>query len=167
MRRQAEIAQLIDVLKRFQPTKIAVEVDTFPQKRIAQRYDDYLAGKYQLTRNEIDQLGLRLAKELGHKTIYAVDADGDFPWLRVVNFAKASGRSNGLDAMIAEGDWAGADLLADWFKRNIRIYANIGQLVSPGDRVVVIFGSGHVAWMWTDIGANPDLRLRKLAEFVK
>jgi hypothetical protein len=78
-KRQAEMAQLMEVLKRFRPTKIAVESDA-GSDRIPKRYADYIAGKYQLTANEIDQVGLRLAKELGHKTLYAVDADGDFPY---------------------------------------------------------------------------------------
>src|SRR5438132_11619239 len=183
-KRQAEIAQLMEALKKFQPTKIAVEAD-FGSDRIAKRYADYTAGKYELTRNEIDQIGLRLAKELGHKTVYAVDVDGEFPFQRIIDYAKASDRSKELDAMMAEigamvkaqnsylashtvletllymnddnkvaedvgfyyrearfgqpGDWAGADLLADWFRRNVRIYSNVLQLAdSPGERVLVI-----------------------------
>src|ERR1700681_805348 len=68
-KRQQEIAQLIEVLKRFHPTKIAIEADVGSQ-RVAQQYSDYLAGKYALSRNEIDQIGYRLAKELAHRTIY-------------------------------------------------------------------------------------------------
>lgn len=212
-KRQAEIAQVIAALKRFHPTKIAVEADVFGD-RISKRYADYLAGKYELTRNEIDQLGLRLAKDLGHKTVYAVDADGEFPFQRIVNYAKASGRSKELDAMMAEiggmvktqsaylashtvletllymnsedkvaedvgfyyreahfgepGDWAGADLVSDWFRRNMRIYTNVVQLVdSPNERVLVIYGAGHLGWLQHDFASNPTLRLRKLAEFAK
>jgi hypothetical protein len=211
-KRQAEIAQLLEVLKKFQPTKIAVEADPWgPRKG---QYADYLAGKYTLTRNEIDQIGYRLAKELDHKTVNLVDADGEFPYPRLVNYAKASGRSQELDAMMAgigervkaqsaylashtileallylnaddyvaedvgfyyrqarfgePGDWAGADLLSEWFKRNIRIYSNVMRLVdSPNERVLVIYGSGHLGWLRQNFAGNPDLRLRKLAEFVK
>lgn len=211
-KRQAEIGQLIEVLKKFQPTKIAVEADPWgPRKG---QYADYLAGKYTVTRNEIDQIGYRLAKELGHKTVYLVDADGEFPYPRLVNYAKASGRSKELEAMMGgigervkaqsaylashtileallylnaddyvaqdvgfyyrqarfgePGDWAGADLLAEWFKRNIRIYSNVMPLAdSPNERVLVIFGSGHLGWLRQDFAGNPDLRLRKLEEFVK
>ena len=211
-KRQAEIAQLLEALKKFQPTKIAVEADPWgPRKG---QYADYLAGKYTLTRNEIDQIGYRLAKELGHTTVNLVDADGEFPYPRLVNYAKASGRSQELDAMMAgigervkaqsaflashtileallylnaddyvaqdvgfyyrqarfgePGDWAGADLLSEWFKRNIRIYSNVMRLVdSPNERVLVIYGSGHLGWLRQSFAGNPDLRLRKLAEFVK
>jgi hypothetical protein len=103
-RRQQEIAELAEVLRKFKPTKIAVEHDS--QGKLNARYEKYLAGNYVLTANETDQIGLRLAKELGHITIYAVDADGDFPFQRVVNYAKATGQSARLDAMMGEiGRW--------------------------------------------------------------
>ncbi|MCA1850557.1 MAG: DUF5694 domain-containing protein, partial [Acidobacteria bacterium] len=212
-KRQAEMAQLIEVLKRFHPTKIAVEADVW-NKHISEAYADYVAGKHELTRNEIEQIGFRLAKELGHKTVYPVDADGEFPYQRVVNYAKASGRSKELDAMMGgigdrvkaqnaylashtileallymnsddyvaqdvgfyyrqagfgePGDWAGADLVSDWFRRNMRIYSNVMQLAdSPNERVLVIFGYGHLGWLRHNFASNPDLRLRKLAELVK
>src|SRR5438034_5903488 len=100
-KRQAEIAQVMAVLKRFQPTKIAVERDP-GDNRLSKDYADYLAGKHELTRNEIEQLGFRLAKELGHKAVYPVDVDGEFPFQHLVNYAKASGRSKDLDAMMGE-----------------------------------------------------------------
>jgi hypothetical protein len=73
-KRQQEIAQLIEVLKKFRPSKIAIESDIWSKQRVEQ-YSDYLAGKYTLSRNETDQIGYRLAKELGHKAIYPVDVD--------------------------------------------------------------------------------------------
>ena len=212
-KRQAEIAQAIAALKKFHPTKIAMEADVFGD-RIPKRYADYLAGKYELSRNEIDQIGLRLAKELGHKTVYPVDVDGEFPFQRIVNYAKASGRSKELDAMMDEiggmvkaqnaylashtvletllymnsddkvaedvgfyyrqahfgepGDWAGADLVSDWFRRNMRIYSNVVWLAdSPNDSLLVIFGAGHLGWLQHDFASDPNVRLRKLAEFAR
>ena len=212
-KRQAEIAQLTEVLKKFHPTKIAVE-GSFSDDRIPKRYADYVAGKYELTRNEVEQIGFRLARELGHKTVYPVDVDGEFPFQHIVNYAKASGRSKELDAMMGEvgamvkaqnaylashtvletllymnsddkvaedvgfyyreaqfgepWDWAGADLVSDWFRRNMRIYSNVVQLAdSPNERLLVIFGAGHLGWLQRDFASNPNLRLRKLAEFAR
>jgi len=212
-KRQAEIAQLIEVLKRFRPTKVAVEAEV-GDDRIPKRYAEYLAGKHELTSNEIEQIGFRLAKELGHRTVYPVDVDGEFPFQRIVNYAKASGRSKELDAMMSEigdmvkaentylayhtvletllymnsddkvagdvgfyyrearfgepGDWAGADLVSDWFRRNMRIYSNVVQLAdSPNERLLVIFGAGHLGWLQRDFASNPNLRLRKLGEFAR
>jgi len=50
-----------------------------------------VAGTHELTRNEIEQVGFRLAKKLGHRTVYPVDADGEFPYQRVVDYGKATG----------------------------------------------------------------------------
>jgi hypothetical protein len=212
-KRQAEIAQVTAALAKFHPTKIAVEGDVFDD-RIPKRYADYLAGRHELTTNEVEQIGFRLAKELGHKTVYPVDVDGEFPWQRIVDYAKASGRSKDLDAIMSEiggmvkaqndyllshtvletllymnadakvaedvgfyyreaqlgepGDWAGADLVAEWFRRNMRIYSNVVKLVdSPNEHLLVIFGAGHLGWLQHDFASNPNLRLRKLAEFAK
>lgn len=208
--RQKEIAQLLEVLKRFHPTRIAVEADV-GSKRVGQQYADYLVGKYALSRDEDDQIGYRLAKELGHHAVYPVDEGGDFPWQRVINYAKANGRSEKLDTISAiwstlvkeQGDflrshtvlemlnylnadsrvardmapyfaiarfgdpldYAGPDLLASWYQRNIRIYHNIVALIeSPSDRILVIYGSGHLGWLRQDIANDATVRLRKLAD---
>ena len=211
--RQKEIAEVIEVLKRFRPTKIAIEGD-FSEEIFGRNYSNYLAGKYQLTRNERDQLGFRLAKELGHTAIYPVDVSGEFPHLSLVNHAKANGREKEFNAVMDEigrsskeqsaylashsiletllytnadervaeavgfyfrqaqfgrpWDWAGADLVSAWFQRNMRIYSNIARLVeSPADRVLAIYGSGHLGWLQYAFLNSPNLRLRKLGDLVQ
>ncbi|MGA2531767.1 MAG: DUF5694 domain-containing protein [Candidatus Aminicenantales bacterium] len=53
-------------------------------------------------------------------------------------------------------------------KRNIRIYSNIANIVeSPNERVLVIYGAGHLGWLQQDVANDPALRLRKFAEFVR
>ncbi len=89
--RQSEIEQVIAALMRFRPTKIAVEAG-FNDRRVATRYADHLAGTHELTRNETEQLGFRLAKRLGHETVHPVDAGGEFPYPRLVKYATATGR---------------------------------------------------------------------------
>jgi hypothetical protein len=207
-KRQQEIAQLIEVLKKFHPTKIAIE--SVGNYRVKQ-YSDYVAGQYPLSSNEIEQIGFRLAKELGHHTIYPVDEDGDFPWEPLVNYAKANGLGEKFDAiearnaaqvkddnnflrshtvletlqymnsdsMAARGiasyyayvpygdrfDYAGPNLLAAFYQRNIRIYHNIVKLIeSPSDRILVIYGAGHLGWLQQDVSNDPTVRLRKLAD---
>ncbi len=212
-KRQAEIEQLVNVLKTFQPTKIAVERD-FNDSRVSKSYADYLAGTHELTHNEVQQIGFRLAKELNHENIYPVDADGEFPFQHVVNYAKASGRATELDGVLSEigamveaqndylashtlletllymnadrkvaddmgfyyrqaefgepWDWAGADLVSSWFRRNMRIYSNVmGLIQEPDERVLVIFGAGHLGWLQHAFSNNPRLRLRKLSELAE
>lgn len=65
------------------------------------------------------------------------------------------------------GDWAGPDLVSDWFRRNMRIYSNVVKLVdSPDERVLVIYGSGHLGWLRNNFASDSSFRLRKLSEFV-
>jgi hypothetical protein len=210
-RRQAEIAELIAVLKKFQPTKIAVEA-AFNSDATAKRYADYLAGKHELNRDETQQIGFRLARELGHKAVFSVDTDGEFPFPRLVDYAKANGRVQEHEAIMADigamvqsqnaylashtiletllyvnsadkvaeamgfyyrqahlgqaWNWAGADLVADWFRRNMRIFTNIVQIIdSPNERVLVIYGSGHLGWLRHSLASDPTIHLRSLAEF--
>ncbi|MFT4955420.1 MAG: hypothetical protein ACI8U3_001808 [Brevundimonas sp.] len=49
---------------------------------------------------------------------------------------------------IAHGDdLAGAHLNARIYARNIAIFAKLTRIVEPGDRVVVVYGAGHGAWL--------------------
>ena len=208
--RQQEIAQLAEVLKKFHPTKIAIESEV-GSERATHEYADYVAGKYTLTANETDQVAFRLAKDLGHKTIYPVDEEGDFPWEHVVNFSKANDMADQFakvgdemgklvkeqdeylhshtilemyeylnsDALSAKGvafyyglvpfgdpgDYAGPDLLAAWYQRNIRIYHNIVKIIdSPNDKVLVIFGAGHLGWLQQNAANDATVKLVKLAD---
>jgi hypothetical protein len=70
--RQKELDELINVIRRFNPTRIYVEGSS--QQRIDSLYNNYLDGKSQLRRNEIDQVAFRLGKMIGLKKMFAVDA---------------------------------------------------------------------------------------------
>jgi len=211
-RRQREIAELIGVLHRFRPTKVAVEVHV-RDRTIAERYARYRAGGYQLTRNETDQIGLRLAKDLEHAAVHPVDEDGEFPYLRLLNYAKANGlqaRFDSIQAAVAAvvaadneflrghtilemltrmntdeaaargmagyyayvpfgepWEYAGPELLARWFERNIKIYRNIRALATfPGDRILVVMGAGHLGWLRQNVANDPSVRLRTIAELL-
>lgn len=72
-RRQAELEQLVEKLARFQPTKIAVEGARSRTDYWNERYAKYLRGEHTLSTNEIEQVGFRLAKKLGHAAIYPID----------------------------------------------------------------------------------------------
>jgi hypothetical protein len=41
----------------------------------------------------------------------------------------------------------GADLNAMWYLRNAKIFAKLRSVTRPGDRVLVIYGSGHNYWL--------------------
>ena len=210
-KRQQELVQLRDVLTKFQPTKIAIEADP-DSKSIPAAFQEFLAGKHELSQNEIEQIGFRLASHLGQKELYPIDVEGEFPMQRVVNYAKAKDRSPELEKIFSSagqdvalqeaylkshtvleyllylnspdniaagnnfymqvasfgesGDYAGPDLLADWYARNIRIHSNILKLItSPSDRILVVYGAGHLGWLQENIKMDSHLCLRTLAEF--
>ena len=209
--RQKELAELADVLAKFAPTKIAIEADPDLPK-VPAAYQDYLAGKHELTQNEVEQIGFRLAKQSGHTQLYPIDVDGDFPMQRVIDYAKATGRSADLDQLMAptgqlvatqneyikshtvlqsllymnspasiaagddfylslapygeSGDYAGPDLIAAWYTRNIRIYGNLAKLIhKPTDRILVIYGAGHLGWLQADARMDQTVCLRTLSDF--
>ena len=68
---------------------------------------------------------------------------------------------------VGAGDgYAGANVLAGWYERNIRIVANIQKLATPGARVIVIIGSGHAAILRELIRHDPALRLVEANDYL-
>lgn len=56
--------------------------------------------------------------------------------------------------------FVGADVLAAWYQRNFRVFTNLSQIInSPNDRVLVIFGQGHIAYLRDAIKSCPDMQL--------
>ena len=189
-RRQSELRAVADALARFRPTRVAVEsrADAVPGRALAS-YREYLDGKHEGNRNEIHQIGFRVARQLGHAAVYGIDADGSFPFEAVEKYAEANGRKEQLAAALealgagtrafearqqtatvgqllrllneprriaAEHDFymgllrygagaeqPGAKLAGDWYARNLAICARLVQIATPGDRILVVYGSGH------------------------
>jgi hypothetical protein len=65
------------------------------------------------------------------------------------------------------GDTRGADALAmDWYSRNLRIYRHIQQITTaPSDRILVIFGRGHIEILKHLFACSPQYKLIKFDEF--
>lgn len=72
-KRQSEIKQVIDCLKKFSPTTVALEVLTKNQNELNENYQSFLNGDFKLTSNERHQIGFQLAKEMNLKELFAVD----------------------------------------------------------------------------------------------
>lgn len=187
-KRQKEIAEVIAAIKKFKPTRVAVEI---PNRKYVEHYAEYLNGRYELAPNEVDQIGFRLAKEMNLKQVYTVDWQGNFDFDKVIASAKANKQDALADKFMTTGkgegarqsemlkkatmiemfrymndenrmdewhsfymnlarvgagqDYAGADLLRDWYERNLKIYANITRLADdPNERIFVIIGAGHL-----------------------
>lgn len=74
--RQKEILKIVNAISKFKPTIICLESNNDSLLNI--EYADYLNGKYKLSKDEIDQLGYRIAEKSGAKEVYGVDAQSWF-----------------------------------------------------------------------------------------
>jgi hypothetical protein len=73
--RQKEIEEVVRLLaERYRPTKIAIEYPAHLQARLDSVYDAERRGLRKPSPNEVTQIGFRLAKQMGHARVYAVDA---------------------------------------------------------------------------------------------
>jgi len=209
---QAQIEEIGDSIARFNPTKVAVEARTTKDEEINELYSQYTQGKHQLTRNEVQQFGFRIASRLEHQRIYAIDDAGiPLPFGPALEYANEhapdfernieqyieSSKTEGqalqktktmrqilahynspeqitsdhhfyLDfAPIGAMDsYIGAEFLSTWYNRNIRIYANLLQITEDNDRILVIYGSGHLAILRELITASKHLELVNTLDYL-
>ncbi|MCR2822272.1 DUF5694 domain-containing protein [Lederbergia panacisoli] len=73
IKRQKEIQEVVERVKQYNPTKLAVERVTKRNRELNEEYRRYKNGNFELKINEIYQLGFRIANELNHEKIYAID----------------------------------------------------------------------------------------------
>ncbi|HYR07074.1 MAG TPA: DUF5694 domain-containing protein [Longimicrobium sp.] len=55
--------------------------------------------------------------------------------------------------------YTGAREVSNWYTRNLHIFANIARVAQPGERVLVIMGSGHGTLLRQFVDESPDLDL--------
>lgn len=60
----------------------------------------------------------------------------------------------------------GAELLAQWYRRNFLICANLVQRAKPGDHVVVFFGSGHSFLLRQCVSEMPGYKLVEANDYL-
>lgn len=225
-KRLSEVKDLVDKLIKFKPTKIALEIKTWDQAKTDSLYNLYLKGKYTLPVNESYLVGFQLAKKLGLKRVYCIDA-----WGNIDNYFTGDGKNrlemrpekvNLLQKLEAfsdsllkvkplkesagseksyltiskilrqlnqpekikkdhasyfknlflfeekQGDYAGVDWISSsWFNRNLRIFRNIQKITeSPEDRILVIYGSGHLGLLNQYITDSPDHTLVPVLDYL-
>jgi hypothetical protein len=213
-KRQQEIEEVVERLARFRPTKIAIEAQ-YRDTRWPSLYEKYLAGQYALGRNEIEQIGFRLAKRLGLPTLYGVDyfmyMSGLTP--SEIEEPKADKKGSGASAttraatlspedellrrstvtgylfhlnatsqiqnnhqdymamLLPSADpsiYQNADLVSNWYKRNLRIFANINRVVDPGkERILVIIGAGHLKLLKEFAADSPQFEIEDVEPLLK
>lgn len=211
-RRQRELERLAQELARFRPTRIAVEREAKGPGFELAEYRSFTPAHLASDRNEIVQIGFRLARRLGHAAVYGFDEEGGegepdyFPYLEVKAYAESHGRAELLDRLLAGvqqkakafeleqprrsiaellamwndpddaaelqrtahygllqlGDGEnqpGAVLNAMWYLRNAKMFAKLINIASPGDRVLVLVGAGHLYWLRHFAASTPGFQL--------
>lgn len=74
--KQREIEEVVERLKLFRPTKIAVENKLDKDASLNADYRAYRDGEFSLTPWEGHQIGFRIAAALGHDRLYPIDEWG-------------------------------------------------------------------------------------------
>ncbi|BCT93574.1 hypothetical protein LYSHEL_25990 [Lysobacter helvus] len=97
-KRQAELADVAASLAKFAPTEVMVE---WPSATTDEQYASFRADKLPPSRNEVVQLGFRLAALRKLPRVHGIDAPGEFPFDPVKDYAKTHAMSPRLDAALA------------------------------------------------------------------
>jgi Family of unknown function (DUF5694) len=192
-KRQKELVTLTEQLAKFAPTKVAVEMVPRLDSPTIPAYEKFTPAELLKDKNEIVQIGFRLAHRMKHTAVYAIDEQSEtvnyFPFDKLSAWAKANNQADALNALVAETgarvkaeaatyprktvstilretndpsriakdqtfyttllnfgegkEWPGADVNAAWYLRNAKIHAKLMKIAKPGDRIVVLYGSGH------------------------
>jgi hypothetical protein len=71
--KKSEITELVEYIKKFKPNKIAIEA--YPNWNATERLREYKLGKLRNERDEIVQLGMRIANDLKIDTLYSIDSE--------------------------------------------------------------------------------------------
>ena len=217
---QAAIEDIVSRLARFNPTIIAIEANPSKQAKMDSLYRAYLSGNHELSRDERQQIGFRLAKKLGHEKLYCVDdwgkqyaytedvmngtdtlarqqfmnsfyhspdslkfhdpenifkTQGILAELRMRNDPENIRKDLGnyligpFKYQAEENPFFGPDFVTGWwFNRNLRIFRNIQQIgAEPDDRILVIFGAGHMNLLNMFFDASPEYRLLRVNDYLE
>lgn len=106
--KKAELTALVEYIKRFRPTKIAIEA--FPDWNATGKLRAYKKGGLRDKRDERIQIGLRLASELKLDTLYSIDAESFDNELSKLD-------SNYFSRLFADYDFENADPYNAMYKK--------------------------------------------------
>jgi hypothetical protein len=143
-KRQAEIAAIVNGIAKFEPTMVDAEWD---EPYTAQKYADYLKGTLAPSRNEVVQLGFRLAKQM-NIPVHGIDVEGEFPFEAVQTYAKAHGEDailkNSDDDIVRMIDTTNKILASGTISQTLRYLNDPGRNARDNDfyRTTLLIGGG-------------------------
>lgn len=116
------------------------------------------SGRLQAAHATIAEGTAALERALASRSLGWVLADYNRPD-HPLNGAAAQRFYNSLILFGDGHDQPGAALNAGWYERNARIFARLAAVSRPGDRIVVVIGSGHLYWLRHFISETPGFEL--------
>jgi len=112
--KQKQLVEAVNRLAKFKPNKIAVEMVAKQSDMTVSDFEKFTPASLLTDANEITQIAYRLANQLGHKVVYAIDEQSEtidyFPYNNVEEFAKANSQEN----LLMPGRAWGARITADF-----------------------------------------------------
>jgi hypothetical protein len=73
---------------------------------------------------------------------------------------------NFLSTMHSPNNFEGSDIIADFYKRNLRMYTNFSDIpLTKDDRVLIIMGTTHTAYFDIFIGNSPLYILENMTKY--
>jgi hypothetical protein len=188
---QNQLKQTAETLARFRPTLIDVEwpPETVDELQLGFRLGSLTNAQvkgidvdgdfpYEAVQTcakahgragELDALGAWVDEQLAKESKILAE-QGVAGELRFVNDpANLAGSQSFYRSMTGfggGGDQPGAELLTAWYKRNFVLCARIAQQAKPGDRIVVMFGAGHVFLLRQCVSEMPGWKLVEPASFL-
>jgi hypothetical protein len=95
--KQKQLVDAVNALAKFKPNKIAVEMVAKNPDMTTHNFEKFTPDLLLKEPNEITQIAYRMAHQLGHKVVYAIDEQSEtidyFPYSKVEEFAKANNQT--------------------------------------------------------------------------
>ncbi|HWK89058.1 MAG TPA: DUF5694 domain-containing protein [Longimicrobium sp.] len=134
----------------------------FPFQQVmayAQEHDPGFMAYVQQVIGQVTELQNRMQREMTIGGILRFDNDPE-------NIRK--GHEAYMEfARVGAGDtFVGADLVAKWYERNLRIFANLRRIAEPGDRILVIYGAGHAATLREFVRSTAGMQLVEALDYL-
>lgn len=96
-------------------------------------------GFLSLMQAEVPKRMAEAQRQLQTLTVAGIFAQNNGPWMDSTLSMYVRAALIGKDT-----NYVGAQMASDWYARNLYMLSNIGRLIKgPGDRVIVLVGSGH------------------------
>jgi hypothetical protein len=212
---QIELEKIAKAITDYNPDKLFLEYPFSAQGKLDSIYRNFTSTDFsKVKRNEIYQLGFRVAKLLGHKKVYAMDVRTDFPFdslmtemekanqfnllakdsLEVVEIESAENALYASNKKLSEllfynnddlkrkedinwylslanqggekGNFVGAYLTSEWYRRNLYMYSIIQKEVETGDKIMILAGASHIAMFKDFIDYNPEWKAIELRDIM-